>query len=174
MASPPDHTLLLTRTWLTSKTDKWPDHLTAALQTLMLEKHFFAVQRLNVESTAKLFDILQTLKPYFAIADWDPGTERLLLDKVENKIRRIRSTLLSRQLIVRGPDGYAVPNNDDDNAEKREKKHDELFKVYEKLSCEDQKSVLLRSLSMASYEIVTEFLDASVDRMRALSPKFAS
>jgi len=74
----------------------------------MVEKDLFAVQRLSIESKSKLRDISQYLKPHFAVTVWDQETERLLRDKVQYKIKRIRATLLSQRKIVRGRHGFTM------------------------------------------------------------------
>ncbi|EXJ81755.1 hypothetical protein A1O1_07820 [Capronia coronata CBS 617.96] len=82
--------LRLPQSWLLSKTDKWPYHLTAALRALMVDKDLYTVQRLNPASTSKLREISDLLKPYFNVTLWDTELERILQAKVCNKIKRIR------------------------------------------------------------------------------------
>ena len=81
----------------------------------MVEKDLFTVQRLNIESKSKLREIAFLLKPHFAIPQWDTRSERLLQEKVQYKIKRIRATLLSQRKIIRGRDGYVVSEEVDDD-----------------------------------------------------------
>jgi hypothetical protein len=74
----------------------------------MVEKDYFSVQRLSIESKTTLREISQALKQYFAITSWDATSDRLLQEKVRHKIKRVRATLLSQRKIIRGRDGYTV------------------------------------------------------------------
>jgi len=101
---------------LHSKTDRWPHHLTQVLQTLMVEKDLFTVHRLDHASKAKLREITQSLQPHFAFTTWDAETERLLQEKVQHKIKRVRAGLLREHKLVRRSNGYVVADDDDSSS----------------------------------------------------------
>lgn len=114
----------------------------------MVEKDLFAVQRLNVETQAKLRDIAQFLKPHFAVQTWDASTERLLQEKVGHKIKRIRAHLLREGKIVRYSDGYIMPEDITEHECVEVRSIQELIDQTRALS-PDQRTVYLNGLLQA-------------------------
>jgi len=82
----------------------------------MVEKDLFTVHRLDHASKAKLREITQSLQPHFAFTSWDAETERLLQEKVQHKIKRVRASLLRERKLVRRSNGYAVAEDDDSSS----------------------------------------------------------
>ena len=82
--------------------------MTDRLESLMIEHECFAVHKLKTGSLATLESIVAQLRPFFLEDGWDAQSEGLLMVKTQNKIGRIRTSMLTRKTLERTLDSFTL------------------------------------------------------------------